>query len=211
MSSVDAQAIATPLADTVLEVMRTRRVVRRYTDEPVTEEQIRVVLEAGRWATAGGNRRVHRFLVVRDPKLIRLVKSMSPGMLPAPPVLIVICLDSGVAADEQMPVERHASGWIDVGTAAMNMMVVAHALGLGSCPVTSYSTSGVGTLLSLPPGVIPQMILLLGHPAPHQRKLRPGASTRLTVDDLTFWDRYGNRNSRSDNNAMDLRGEIGNN
>jgi len=71
-------------ADIVLEVIRTRRVVRRYTDEPVADEQIRRVLEAGRWATTGGNRRIHRFLVIRDPKTIRLIKLISPGMLGAP-------------------------------------------------------------------------------------------------------------------------------
>jgi nitroreductase len=153
---------------------------------------IHTIIEAGRWATAGGNRRVHRFLVVRDPTLIRLVKMMSPGMLGAPAALIVICLDTDLAASEQAPVERHASLLMDVGTAAMNMMLAAHALKLGSCPVTSYSHGGVSALLSLPASVIPQMIVLVGHPAPHQRRLRAGASTRLTVEDLTFWEQYGN-------------------
>ncbi|HUY99520.1 MAG TPA: nitroreductase family protein [Thermomicrobiaceae bacterium] len=181
------------LAETVLEVMRTRRVVRRFTDEPVSEADVRAVLEAGRWATTGGNRHVHRFLVVRDPAVIRLVKLMSPGMLNAPTALIVVCLDLEQSEQQQVPVERHDSVWIDVGTAAMNMMVVAHALGLGSCPVTSYSRSGVSTLLDLPETVVPQLFVLLGHPARHRRQLRTGASTRLSVDDLTYWEHYGQR------------------
>ncbi len=179
------------LAETVLDVMRTRRVVRRFTDQPVSDADVRTVLEAGRWATTGGNRRVHRFLVVRDPATIRLVKLMSPGMLNAPTALIVVCLDLEQSEEQQVPVARHDSVWVDVGTAAMNMMVVAHALGLGSCPVTSYSRSGVSTLLDLPATVVPQLFLLLGHPARHRRKLRSGASTPLTVDDLTYWERYG--------------------
>ena len=181
------------LAETVLEVMRTRRVVRRFTDGPVSEADVRAVLEAGRWATTGGNRHVHRFLVVRDPAVIRLVKLMSPGMLNAPTALIVVCLDLEQSEQQQVPVERHDSVWIDVGTAAMNMMVVAHALGLGSCPVTSYSRSGVSTLLDLPETVVPQLFVLLGHPARHRRQLRTGASTRLSVDDLTYWEHYGQR------------------
>lgn len=180
-------------AETVLEVMRTRRVVRRFTDEPVSEADLRAVLEAGRWATTGGNRHVHRFLVMRDSATIHLVKLMSPGMLDAPTALIVICLDLDLAEAQQVPVARHGSVAIDVGTAAMNMMVMAHALGLGSCPVTSYSRAGVGTLLELPETVVPQMFVLLGHPARHRRKLRVGASTRLTVDDLTYWEHYGQR------------------
>jgi nitroreductase len=75
------------------------------------------------------------------------------------------------------------------------MLLAAHALGLGACPVTSYSRSGVSTLLSLPSPVVPQMIVLLGHPAPHRRTLRSGASTRLRVDDLTYWEQYGHQST----------------
>jgi nitroreductase len=172
--------------------MKTRRVVRRFTDEPVAEEQIRRVLEAGRWATTGGNRRIHRYLVIRDPKTIRLAKMISPGMLGAPPVLIFICIDRDLQEQQGTP-ERHASGTIDVGTQAMNMMVMAHALGLGACPVTSFSQSGMCTLLDLPPSVTPVLMVLLGHPAPHKRVMRAGAPTRLTIDDLTYWEHYGGK------------------
>jgi len=179
-------------ADIVLEVIRTRRVVRRYTDEPVADEQIRRVLEAGRWATTGGNRRIHRFLVIRDPKTIRLIKLISPGMLGAPTAVILICLDHEAIEREQTQ-EGHSSGLVDVGTQAMNMMVAAHALGLGSCPVTSFSQSGMSTLLELPPTASPLLMVLLGHPAPHRRVMRHGATTRLTIEDLTYWEHYGQK------------------
>lgn len=191
------------LAGSILRTMRTRRVVRRFTAEPVGTELIRKVLEAGRWATTGGNRRVHRFLVVRDPRTIRLVKAMSPGMLGVPAAIIAICLDAPAAEEQQVPVDRHPSVWIDVGTAAMNMMVAAHAFGLGSCPVTSFSRSGVSTMLELPATAVPQMLILLGHPAPYRRVLRPGAPTRVTVDDLTYWERYGHQAPSSLDRAQD--------
>lgn len=179
-------------ADVVLDVIRSRRVVRRFTDESPTDQQVHSVLEAGRWATTGGNRRIHRFLVIRNPQTIRLVKLISPGMLGTPPVIILICLDHDAIEQEQTRAE-HSSGLVDVGTQAMNMMVAAHALGLGSCPVTSFSQSGMNTLLDLPSSVTPLLMILLGHPAPHKRVMRRGARTRLTVEDLTYWDRYGNR------------------
>lgn len=180
-------------AEIIRDVIRTRRVTRRFTAEPVSAEALHYVLEAGRWAAAGGNRRIHRFLVVQDPTTIRLVKMISPGMLGAPPALIIICRDGDAAEQQQARSERHSSGLIDVGTAAMNMMIAAHALGLGSCPVTSFSHSGMSTLLETPAAVIPQLMLLLGHPSPHKRVMRPGAKTRLTVEDLTYWERYGQR------------------
>ena len=57
-------------AETVLETIRSRRVTRTFDARPVEHESLLRVLEAGRWATSGGGRRTHPFLVVRDPGTI---------------------------------------------------------------------------------------------------------------------------------------------
>jgi nitroreductase len=178
-------------AEAVLEAIRTRRVVRAFTDDPVSVDDLRRILESARWAVSAGNRRINKFLVVRDTRTIGLVKAVSPGMLGRPTALIVICTDTEKAAKEQVQLDRDPNTWIDVGTAAMNMMLAAHALGLGSCPATSFSRSGVTTVLELPPTLIPEFIVQLGHPAPQPRVMRAGASTRLTIEALTYWERYG--------------------
>jgi nitroreductase len=86
--------------------------------------------------------------------------------------------------------QRDTSVWMDVGTAAMSMMLAAHALGLGSCPTTSFSRSRVAAVLNLPSTAVPEFILQLGHRAPERRELRPGASTKLSLDELLDWERY---------------------
>ncbi|MEU1198728.1 nitroreductase family protein [Streptomyces sp. NPDC005813] len=58
--------------------------------------------------------------------------------------------------------------YIDAGTAAATMMLAAHAIGLGSGPVTSFSRVAVATLLALPDPVRPELIICLGHPAAEQ-------------------------------------------
>lgn len=174
-----------------MENIRTRRVVREFTEEPLTENEIRLVLTAGRWAATGGNRRIHRFLVVRSPESIRLVRAVSPGIWTRPTALIVICVEEGLARADQVQLGSDTTVLIDVGTAAMNMMLAAHALGIGSCPATSFSRSGLRRVLDLPDGVVPEFVLQIGHPAPVARHLRPGVRTRVTVDDLTYWERYG--------------------
>src|SRR5205823_6493024 len=68
----------------------------------------------------------------------------------------------------------------------MTMLLVAQDLGLGACPVTSFSQRAVAMLLDLPPALIPELMVLLGHPVPPRRSLRPGTRTRLTVEDLSF-------------------------
>jgi nitroreductase len=58
--------------------------------------------------------------------------------------------------------------YVDVGTAAATMLLVAHELGLGTCPVTSFSRAVVARLLALESGIEPWMIICLGHPAAQQ-------------------------------------------
>jgi nitroreductase len=178
-------------ADQVLALMKSRRVCRSFTDEPVSDDDLRKMTEAARWATSGGNRHLHKFLVVRDAETIRRVRAVSPGMLAPPPALIVILTDLEVAERESLQLEHDHANWMDVGTAAMNMMNVAHALGLGTCPVTSFSRSGASVMLELPSHLIPEWILIVGHPMPRVRGLSPGAPKPLRARDLTYWERPG--------------------
>jgi nitroreductase len=175
------------------EAVRTRRVSRRFTDQPVAESDIWLVLEAARRAASAANVRLHRFLVVRDARRLRLLRMVSPGMLAVPKALVVICTDLQVAEAAQVQVERDDSVLVDVGTAAMNMMLAAQALGLGSCPATSFSRPAVAEILELPAHARPEFMLQLGHPAPEERTLPPGRKKRVTAADLAYWERYGER------------------
>jgi nitroreductase len=182
-----------PSPEQLLTFLKSRRVCRSFTDEPVSVEHLRMMTEAARWATSAGNRHIHKFLVVRDPEVIRNVRAVSPGMLTAPPALIVILTDLDAAERESLQLEHDAANWMDVGTAAMNMMNMAHALGLGSCPVTSFSRSGASVMLDLPPHLTPEWILIVGHPAPapRARRLGAGAPKTVTPRDHTYRERPG--------------------
>ncbi|MEE9182124.1 MAG: nitroreductase family protein [candidate division NC10 bacterium] len=175
-----------------LEAIRTRRVVRRYVDgKPISRATIRQLLEAARWAPSAGNRRLHKLVVVQDPDMIHQIRAVSPGMVGNPTTLIAICTDTERAKLEGVRADRDPNTWIDAGAAAQNIMLAAHALGLGSCPLTSFSRGAIRTLLELPPFLVPELIVQLGHPAPVKpRVMRPGASTRLRIEDIAYWERY---------------------
>jgi nitroreductase len=175
------------------EAVRTRRVSRRFTSEPVAERDIWLVLEAARRAASAANVRLHRFVVVQDPRRLRLLRMVSPGMLAVPQALIVICTDLQVAAEAQVQVEKDDSVLVDVGTAAMNMMLAAQALGLGSCPATSFSRPAAAEILELPAHARPEFMLQLGHPAHEERSLPAGGKKRVTAADLAYWEYYGER------------------
>ena len=182
-------------AEAVLETIRSRRVTRVFDERPVGDAALLHVLEAGRWATSGGNRRIHPFLVVRDPRTIARLRAVTPGMFSTPAVLIVICTDAVQAAKELIQLEHDRTTWIDVGTAAMNMMVAAHALGLGSCPVTSFSHGAVSVVLGLPSTIEPELFLLLGHRREPARPLpgtgaTPARAVTFPVG-LVWWEHPG--------------------
>ena len=60
-----------------LDLIRSRRVARAFSDEPVSEEMLWQILELARWAPAASNRRMQRYICITDRTLIGIV---SPGM-----------------------------------------------------------------------------------------------------------------------------------
>ena len=153
--------------DAVLQAIRTRRVVRNMTDEPVASSDLDAVLAAIRAAPNAGNRRLQPAIAVTDADLLRLVRMVSPGMLARPTAAIVICVD--VARAVEYGFERTNPGlFIDVGTAAATALLAAHAIGLAAEPVTSFSRAAVHRLLALPSGLDPRLVICLGHAASAQ-------------------------------------------
>jgi nitroreductase len=172
----------------ILKNIKTRRVVRNLTDKPVAREQIEKIMEAARWAPNGGNQRVHRFVVIEKPETIRLIRMVSPGMFQRSPALLLICVDWSIVDSLKIP--RHDRSFlIDVGTAAQTMMLAAHAQGLASGPVTSFSQAAVQVILNMPDHMTPEMFICIGHAAPKkERGMKAGKKT--TWQDLTYWERF---------------------
>ena len=171
----------------VLRAICTRRVVRALTDAPVGHDQLRTVLDSARYAPHAGNRRLHRYVVVTRPSLLRAVRMVSPGMLQRPAAVIVVCVDWAQVHDYGFP-PASPGPYIDVGTAAATLLLAAHSIGLGAGPVTSFSRAALATILKLPTGVRPELIICLGHAAAGQ----PPAMRRQGGpgwDDLIQWER----------------------
>lgn len=113
----------------VLRVIRTRRSVTRFTEAPVSDEQLETILEAGRWAPSYINSQPWEFIVVRDAdmraRLAEVLKRVTlawHGFAQAP-VLVAVAVDP----------TRDPSHSVEDGAAAVqNMALAAHSLGLAS-------------------------------------------------------------------------------
>jgi nitroreductase len=157
----------TQASNPVYDAIRTRRVTRRMSDEPVDPEVVDQVAASARWAPNAGNRRLQPVLSVTDPVTLRLLRAVSPGMVPEPQAALVICLDAA-RAEEFGFVSGHPGLYVDIGTSAATLLLAAHSLGLGACPVTSFSRAAAARILGLRAALSPELIVCLGHAADTQ-------------------------------------------
>jgi len=150
----------------LLDLMRTRRVCRSFSSEPLSLQDLRSLLDAARFAPSASNQRINRFVAVDDAERIRLLRHVAPGMPGLPVALIVILTDMEKAAAEGVKLDRdHRTRWADIGAAAENVVLIAAAHGLGACPLMSFSVGGAREILELPLHLVPDYIVPLGHPA----------------------------------------------
>ena len=123
----------------LLELMRTRRSIRKYTDEAVAEEDVKKIVEAGMLSASGKAIRPWEFIVVTDKEMLLKMADCRAGsvnMLKEAPCAIVV-----VGNEEASDV------WIEDCSAVMsNMHLMAHALGLGSCWVQGRLRKADGQL-----------------------------------------------------------------
>jgi nitroreductase len=142
-------------------------VTREMDGRPVDPDDLELIIRAARHAPNAGNRRLQPLVAVTEPRMLELLRKIAPGMLPHPQAAVVICIDQVRAASYGFRAGTPGL-YVDVGTAAATMLLAAHGLGLGSCPVTSFSRAAAARLLALEDGLEPRMIICLGHPARDQ-------------------------------------------
>ena len=130
------------LKDIILE----RRSVRKFTDDYVTDNELRELLEAARFALSWANTQSSYFIAVRNKEIIKeLVEKCYPKN-PATncslgaSLLIVACYEKGKSGYYRENDFNKVGTWgmFDLGLACQNIMLRAHEMGLGTVVVGSY-------------------------------------------------------------------------
>lgn len=151
----------------MLEILRKRRSIRKYTGEPVPEEALEKVLAAGLLSASSKGRKPWEFIVVRDRERLKRMSRCrvgAAGMLEGADCAVVVIGD-----------EQKSDVWIEDCTIAMsNMHTMAASLGLGSCWIQGRSREAaeggttedfLRTILKFPENFRLEAILSLGMPA----------------------------------------------
>ncbi len=152
---------------TALEAIATRTSIRAYTDQPVAPEVVEQILRAGMSAPTARNQQPWAFVVVNEKEtMLQLADSLPYAkMLKTAPLAIVVCGDMSKALEGE-----GRDYWIqDASAATENILLAAHALGLGAVWTGGYPSMdrvrSVMAVLDLPSHIIPLCVIPMGYPA----------------------------------------------
>lgn len=162
----------------VLDAICSRRSIRKYGDEPVDDEDMRAILEAGRWAPSGLNNQPWRFAVVRDPEVKNEVAEQTRyrEIIRSAPAIIVVFLDNDASYDRVKDCQS-------IGACLQNMWLAIYALGLGGVWLGEIlkNKDKVAQILAAPETFELMAVLTVGHPRDRQQK-----SHRKSLSELIF-------------------------
>ncbi|MEN8225892.1 MAG: nitroreductase family protein, partial [Bacteroidota bacterium] len=140
-----------------------RRSIRKYTSQSVSKDTIRELLNAGMHAPTARNRQPWHFVVVDKRDIIDDLSEAHPyaKMLREAPLAILVCGDRSMQEEDAYLVQ-------DCSAATQNIMLAAHALGLGSVWLGMYPRNDrmekIGSLLELPEHILPVALISIGYP-----------------------------------------------
>ena len=161
---------------TVMQAIEARRSIRHYSEQPVTDEELLAVLEAGRLAPSARNLQGWHFTAVRDASLRGALCTACNGqqMVAEAPAALVVWADG-----ERMMGCGQSAATIDCSIALSFMLLRATELGLGSCWLGAFDQNAVKQLLGLPQEAVVVAVSPLGHPAE-----TPAARPRKDPDEV---------------------------
>jgi nitroreductase len=180
--------------DTILN----HRSIRKYTGDPVPDEILDYILEAGTRASTTGNMQAYSIVVTTDTAL---KEELAPchfdqPMVKQAPVVLTFCADFNRFSkwcrlrDAEPGFDNFLSFFtaaIDALLVAQNVCVAAEDAGLGICYLgtTTYMADRIIEVLGLPAGVVPVTTVTLGYPDEH-----PGLTDRLPMEAVLHREKY---------------------
>ncbi len=149
------------------EVIKSRRTIRKFTDEDVSEEDIRKIIETGMLAPSAGNTQSWEFIIVRDKTTKHSLSQEALGQIHVfeAPVLIVVAANTKLAEKRYGSRGRDVYCFLSTGAATQNMLLMAVSMGLGASWVGAFKERPVQEILNLPEDIRPIGIITIGHPA----------------------------------------------
>ena len=154
---------------TFQELAHARYSVRSFKDEPIKDEEMNLILEAGRVAPTACNNQPQKIFVAKSEEARKKLASVCRCTFDAP-VILVVCYDRDRDwKNKIMP--GYESGETDAAIVCTHMMLEAWEQGIGSCWVGYFNAQEVAKVLQLPENVTVSALLPMGYPAENAQPL----------------------------------------
>ena len=152
-----------------IEAILSRRSIRKYSNKPINSDIIKQLLETAFSAPSASDRRPWHFIIIDDREILDAIPKFHPysNMLKNAKTAILACGDLHLEESE---------GYLSVNCSAAteNILLAAHAIGLGACWLGIYPRkeriNGIKKLIKLPEHIIPISLISLGYPAEYKTK-----------------------------------------
>jgi nitroreductase len=170
-----------------------RRSIRQYSDSPVTDEQLKTLLQAVQWAPSWANVQCWEIIVVKNAAVKeQLAGALSPGnpsteAVKKAPIVIVGCAKKGQAGYYKGQALTSKGDWLmyDMGLAMENLVLAAQSMGLGTVHIGAFNIEAAEKVLGVPEGVTVVSMTPVGVPAAESR-----APKRRAIEEFVHYDRY---------------------
>jgi nitroreductase len=154
--------------------------VRTFKADPVSQEQIDAILQAGRIAPTACNNQPQRIKVIQNADELAKIDECTTCRFDAPLVLL-ICYDS--SASWVRPFDKENSGTVDASIVTTHLTLQAAELGLGSTWVMYFDPAKIKSAFNLPENIVPVALLPIGHPA-EEAKPAPLHSSKKPIESI---------------------------
>jgi len=171
----------------VFEALKSRRSIRAYTIDEVSDADVERLIDAARWAPSAGNIQPWEFIIVRDAETKQRLSAaaLDQRFIEAAPVVIVVCADESRSGSGYGGRGVHLYCLQDTAAAIQNMLLAACALGLGACWIGAFHEEEVERVVKTPRGVRPVAIVPVGHPAE-----KPRAPPRRSLSETVHYELF---------------------
>jgi nitroreductase len=180
---------------TFIDLVRSRRSIRRFLPRPVEREKLVACLEAARLAPSAHNAQPWRFLVIDDPGLKdRLCREAFSGIYSAsrfaaqaPVVIVILARKDLVVHHLGGGIQRTKFHLIDIGIAGEHLVLQAEEMGLGTCWMGWFNSRRARKALGIPRKYKVMALLPVGYPASRP----PRETLRKALDEVVWWNSIG--------------------
>jgi nitroreductase len=178
-----------------MELLKSRRSIRKYEDKPVTDDVLNTLFEAVKWSQSWANTQCWEVINVKDRMLREkiqeaVVKNPATKVIVDAPVLLAICGKKNVSGYYSNAVTTKYGDWMlfDLGIATQSLCLAAHSLGLGTVVVGLYDHDKVTKVLNIPDEYSQVALIPLGYPAKD-----PSPPKRREVEEFLHVNTFGSK------------------